>query len=139
MTLPYTFQTFNETTNWFKQHYASNPSYYVNFITPYDGGEVEWLWNSNSRITRYDGRYVVGYVDYTRQEIDPYISSTAGCDFQGEKNDTNNISTSLEFLVDDFGNATNRAPPRRKPIIFTGTLDNFPSYFIHMHDEKLYN
>jgi hypothetical protein len=132
MASQYTFQTFNETANWFKQHYASNPSYYVNFNTPYGGGKVEWLWNTNCRITRYDGRYVVGYVDYTQQETDPYINSTANCDYQAPANDTNCIWTSLKFLVDDFGNAPNRAPPKGHPIIFTGPLDNFPSYFARL-------
>jgi hypothetical protein len=132
MALPYAFQTFNETANWFKQHYISNPSYYVNFTTPYDGGKVEWLWNDNYRITRYDERYIVGYVNYTQQKTDPYISSTAGCDFQGEKNDTNCISTSLEFVIDDFGNATNRAPSRGELLVFTGPLDNFPWWFEHV-------
>lgn len=129
MNSPYLFQTVNETAKWFKQHYMSNPSYYVNFVTPYHEKKVEWLWTRNFRVTRYDEQYVVGYVDYTRQNVDPYINKSANVDFQGERNQTNKICTNLEFLIDDFGNATYRAPPKGNRMIFTGALEDFPSYF----------
>jgi len=135
MNLTCTFQTFGETVDWFKQNYANNPDYNVNFVTPYDGKKVEWLWKRNFRVTRYDERYVVGYIDYTQQSIDQYINKTADCDFLGEKNETNNFCTSLEFLIDDFGNAVARASSKGNRKSFLGALEDFPSYFTRLQND----
>ncbi|MEM4704638.1 MAG: discoidin domain-containing protein, partial [Candidatus Bathyarchaeia archaeon] len=123
--LPCTFQTFSETAEWFKQNYPDNPDYIVDFFTPYDEKRVEWVWTKDFRITRYDGLYVVGYVDYNQQSLDLYLYSVADCDFQAGKSQTNHISTSLTFCIDDFGNVTSRAPAKGNRQNFMGTLSEY--------------
>jgi hypothetical protein len=128
-----TVEMFNETAKWFNEQFSENPIYRVqDFVSPYSGKESEWYWDSKCRITRYDN-YVVGYVEYEKQDEDPYLTST-GNPPSGSSNDPNNcINNSLRFTIDDFGNGTWRAPPQGNKVFYLQELSDFPSFYEAVH------
>ena len=120
---PYTFQMCNETAQWFNDNYASTPQYHFTFTSPYDNKTVEWLYNPQYRITRYDTNKVVGYVKYKNQNPDPYLTQKG----------TSIIEYSLTFTVDDFGNGYLRSLSQGNTIIYSGDLANFPIFYMTKH------
>lgn len=124
-----TMEMFNETAKWFNDHYSSNPTYTVHFKSPDSNKNVEWYWNPNYRITRYDN-YVVGYVEYQKQNNDPYLTTIAQPNFNGDPHDPDNcVDNSLTFTIDDFGNGQYRAPPQGNKIYYLTSLSDFPSFY----------
>jgi len=116
---PYTFQMCNETAQWFNDNYASTPQYHFTFTSPYDGKSVEWLYNTQYRITRYDNNKVVGYIKYQNQNQDPYLTQIG----------TLPIIYSLYYTIDDFGNGYLRSPSQGNFVTYCGDLSKFPDYY----------
>jgi len=116
----YTFQMCNETAQWFNDNYTSTPQYHFSFTSPYDGKNVEWLYNIQYRITRYDNNKVVGYIKYENQNQDPYLTQIG----------TLPIIYNLHYTIDDFGNGYLRSPSQGNYVIYSGDLTKFPEYYI---------
>jgi len=125
-----TLEMFNETVEWFTDHYSQNPTYTVNVMSPYSNQKSEWFWNNNYRITRYDA-HVVGYIQYKSQNDDPYLTSIANPDFKGDSHAPDNcVDNSLTFTIDDFGEGQYRAPPRGDADYYSRPLRYFPIFHI---------
>ena len=114
-------------TNWFKNTYSSTPTYHVNYTSPFSGETIEWYYDNESRIARYNGA-VVSYVDYTQQMNDPYLTDVATVNSSLPSN-TSQIDNSLRFTIDALGGGQYRAPVVSTGITYAGPLSGFPVYF----------
>jgi hypothetical protein len=128
-TRPYTFMTYGETAQWFKQNYPQNPTYTVNFVSPYSNTRIEWLWNNQTRIARI-GQYVVSYINYANQSPDKYITQTKSINWGLSSNlDVNCIDISLDYKIDALGGGYLRDKPHTSPYFYTENLENFPAFY----------
>lgn len=115
-------------TNWFKTHYSATPAYTVNFASPNSGESIEWFYNMQCRVARYNG-VVVSYVDYTNQLVDKYLTTTSNINWSSPSSSTNCINTSLNFTVDALGGGQYRAPTISTGVPYSGNLLDFPEYY----------
>jgi hypothetical protein len=119
-------EMFNETASWFKAQFTENPVYTVkDFTSPYSGKKSEWLWNTKERITRFDD-YVVGFVNYTEQQSDPFLERPVVLQSGNPHDPTQCVDNSLNFTIDDYGNGTYRAPPKGNRVFYVDRLENYP-------------
>jgi len=125
----YDFQMCNETAIWFRNNYDSTPTYHFTFTSPYDNKKVEWYYNVKYRITRYDDKYVVGFIDYRKQDSDPYLTKYETPDWGKPASLENCISNSLNYTINDYGNGYLRYPSQGDRIKFSGKLSFFPSEY----------
>jgi hypothetical protein len=123
-------ETFNETSIWFLENFESNPAYHFVFSSPYSGKKSEWLWTSKHRVTRYDDEWVAGYVEYAKQNPDPFLNTVAQLDLSKSSCDPSScIDTSLNFTIDDYGGGIFRAPQKGNRIRYKGNLQSFPGFY----------
>jgi hypothetical protein len=122
-------------TAWFKNNYASTPTYDVNFTSPNSGQTIEWYYDNESRIACYNGT-VICYVDYTRQQPDKYLTDVATVNFSMPTSNTNLIDNSLQFTIDALGGGKNRATVVSNGIPYSGMLSDFPEYY-HLQSLQL--
>jgi len=122
-------ETYNETAHWFRTTFPSNPTYDVHFVSPNSDKKAEWYWCSGFRVTRYGDSEVVGYVNHTKQDNDPYLTAVAPPLTGSTTDPANCVDYSLNFTVDDFGHGELRAPPQNNSINYTGPLQYFPLYY----------
>lgn len=115
-------------TNWFKNTYSSTPTYHINYTSPFSGETIEWYYDNESRIARYNGT-VVSYVDYTRQQPDKYLTDVATVNSSMPISNTNSIDNSLQFSVDALGGGKYGAPVVSNGISYSGMLSDFPEYY----------
>jgi hypothetical protein len=123
-----TVEMFNETATWFSDQFSENPVYHVtDFVSPYSGRKSDWYWDSDCRVTRYDD-YVVGYVEYGKQNEDPCLQSTCVPGVNPHDPEAC-INTSLNFTIDDFGNGRYRLQPLGNRVLYLRNLQDFQSYW----------
>jgi hypothetical protein len=128
-TRPYSFWSYGETAQWFKQNYHQNPTYTVNFVSPFSDTRIEWLCNNQSRIARI-GNYVVSYIDYASQNPDKYITQTKSINWGLPHNlDFNCIDISLDYKIDALAGGELRDKPHTSTYLYTEDLIAFPSYY----------
>jgi hypothetical protein len=92
----YEFWTYQAVANWFDSDFSSNPVYRINFVSPYQGSAraCEWYWSVDKRVFRENGR-VLSYYNYTRPDVDPYLTSVGFISFSLPSTYANSIDASL--------------------------------------------
>jgi hypothetical protein len=126
---PYTKMSCGNFSKWFKAAYPDTPTYNVDFTSPNSGTQIEWFYSQTYRIAKVNGQ-IVSFVEYGRQQIDPYYSAAAQINWTKEAGDPENcIDNSLNFTVDALGGGVFRPLPKDSPIWFDGLIENFPIYY----------
>jgi hypothetical protein len=124
----YDYWTFEDAVNWFKANYNQTPTYRIEFTSPYNGQQIEWYYSLSNRVAR-SGNNVVSYVNYTNQQPDKYLNSSATIIWKSPSSPTNGIDDSLTFKIDALGGGYLRAPVTTSSLPYTGDLQFFPQFF----------
>jgi hypothetical protein len=124
----YDYWTFEDAVNWFKANYNQTPTYRIEFTSPYNGQQIEWYYSLSNRVAR-SGNNVVSYVDYTDQQPDKYLNSSATIFWKSPSSPTNGIDDSLTFKIDALGGGYLRAPVTTSSFPYTGDLQFFTQFF----------
>jgi hypothetical protein len=118
LTYPYTFTDFKEFSSWFSLVYDSNPTYTINFLSPYNNEKVEWYWDTDYRIARHNGK-VVSYVEYNKQSIDRYLTTHRSIEWG---NPESVIQISLNLTINALGGGLYRSPKTTPPYSYPESL-----------------
>lgn len=118
------FQLYNETALWLKSTYSKTPTYRVTFTSPYDNQQVEWYLDTNYRIARVNND-VKSYVVFEDQ-TEYWLNNVSDVDLYSPASETNCITNSLEFKIDDLGGGLHRDSVRGDSMYYSGSLGDFP-------------
>jgi len=128
----YQLMDYTDFVTWFRSAYPANPTYRVDFTSPYNSSDsIEWYWSTQYRVARVNGN-VVSFVDYTIQAPDKYLTQVGYVNWAGpmQSDPDNCIDDSLFVTIAALGGGVMRYPAiKSQEFAYSGDLADFASTY----------